>query len=103
MSSSFGFCPACALSHNNPQLVSSLGETADYSICLKNAKIVSQDFEDKQAQKEFIKCTLEFIKDHSKECCDARKNKNKELPVITKPFFVYNTAADQDSWRRNSY
>ncbi len=101
--SSFGLCPACGLSHNNPQLVSQMGETANYIVCLNAAKELSKDFESKDAQKEFMKCTMEFIKEHSKESCEARKKKTKELPVISKPVFVFNTAADQDSWRRNSY
>jgi hypothetical protein len=84
-------------------MVSMMGETGNYSVCLDAAKEVAKDFESKDAQKEFMKCTMEFIKEHSKESCEARKKRNRELPVIKKPVFVFNTAADEDSWRRNSY
>ncbi len=101
---SFGLCPACGLPHQNPQLVSSLGPRTSYGRCFDAAKEFSKDIQDKEAQKTFMKCTMDFIKQHSKESYDVIREaeKRKDMPIISKPYFVFNTARDADDWRKST-
>ena len=102
---SFGLCPACGIPHQHPQIASSLGPRTSYGRCLDAAKEFSKDLQDRDAQKTFMKCTMDFIKQHSKESYEAireAEKRKKDMPIISKPYFIFNTACDSDDWRKSS-
>lgn len=101
--SSYNLCPACGLPHRDAQLAASFGPICDYKVCYDNMKNFSEDMQSTEAKKEFIKCTIGFIREHSAESYKAMRQRDRkvDMPIITKPVLFYrNSAVDTDNWRR---